>query len=121
MIDSEEAFKKLVGCKILDVGEIEDSSDIAFIETDKGKLFFSGTEIPGLYVVYWLEDGLEDIKKMIGETILDVDVNYEEGDKAFQSWSYYKIKTLNHDAHLRFCGDSNGHYCELVMCEWEER
>lgn len=131
-------LEELIGTKIIDVNiceygntensteeDEEDLVDLLVIKTNKGNMFF----------YYWwdcgnnvhLEDGFEDLRKMIGEQILqaEVVVNREseplyEWDESY-TWTYYKISSLNHDCTLRFYGSSNGCYSESVNIRWEEK
>lgn len=120
-------LKRLIGAKIIKINDDIDNvfccPSLLSIKTSKGTLKFSHNDFMGNV---WLEDGLEDLEKMIGETILHAEVieNYNEDrlDECDESytWTYYKISTLNHDCTLRFYGTSNGYYSEDVEVEWEE-
>lgn len=117
-------MKNLIGATILSVNPNTNRRDDAllYIKTDKGTMTFYHAQQWSEQV--WLEDGLEDLEKMIGEKVLHAEVikNYDEDaldeeDDSY-TWIYYKISTLNHDCTLRFYGTSNGYYSEGVDIEW---
>ncbi|MGL5049135.1 MAG: DUF7448 domain-containing protein [Fusobacteriaceae bacterium] len=69
----------------------------------------------------WLEDGIEELERMIGQKVLNAysdyhdDLTQEElGSNMSASWTFYNIATKNTDACLRFVGTSNGNYSETV-------
>lgn len=72
----------------------------------------------------YLDDGLEDLKSMVGEKILNayeakssdavVPADALESATVYDSYTYtfYNISTAKHDTCLRFIGISNGYYSE---------
>lgn len=128
-------LQELIGTKIIDVTLFdydnfteEDGEyiiNLLGIKTDKGNMFFYYWEDVGNNV--HLEDGFEDLRKMIGEQILKAEVVINREDEPLDewdeshTWTYYKISSLNYDCTLRFYGSSNGCYSESVNIRWEEK
>ena len=114
-------MKNLIGATILSA-TTHYNDNLLYIKTDKGTMRFYHAQQWSEQV--WLEDGLEDLEKMIGEKVLHAEVikNYDEvpldEDDDSYTWTYYKISTLNHDCTLRFYGTSNGYYSEDVDIGW---
>lgn len=114
-------LENLVGATILSINT-KHNYDFLVLETDKGTMRFYHEQ--DCCESVWLEDGLEDLEKMVGEKILhaEVVVKWNEGspldeyDESY-TWTYYKISTLHHDCTLRFYGTSNGYYSEDIDVE----
>lgn len=118
-------LEKIIGATILDVG-MGATPSLLFITTNKGLLHFYHNQ--DCCESVWLEDGFEDLKRMIGEKVFSAKevTNHNIGemlpcsDVSF-TWTYYNISTLYHDCTLRFYGTSNGWYSESVDVEWLDR
>jgi hypothetical protein len=110
-------MKNLIGTTILST-TTHYNDNLLYIKTDKGTMRFYHDQECCEQV--WLEDGLEDLEKMIGEKVLHAEVIEDALDEYDDSytWTYYKISTLNHDCTLRFYGTSNGYYSEGIDIEW---
>jgi hypothetical protein len=110
-------MRRLVGAKILSIKEKCSEDTILCIETDRGVMEFVHEQDCCEQV--FLEDGLDDLKRMIGQIVLFAEEVFEErepldeNDDSF-TWTFYKISTINKDCTLRFYGCSNGYYSEDV-------
>lgn len=116
-------LKKLIGKKIIKIEE-GIGENLLTISTDNGSMNFYHYQ--DCCETVWLEDGLKDLEKMIGEIVLQADIIESHDDGALNqwdesyTWTYYKISTLHNDCTLRFYGTSNGYYSESVDIEWVE-
>lgn len=65
----------------------------------------------------YLEDGLEDLKGLVGGVVSYVEwtsSEYQPRDYGEEVWHFYKIATSKGYATLRFIGTSNGYYSTSV-------
>ena len=92
---------------------------ILAIKTTKGAMYFSRDDILGDEV--FIEDGLDELKKMIGEEIKDA---YESFNDDYQDdenkYTFYNISTHNYSTSLRFYLTWNNYYSESMTLYWEE-
>lgn len=92
---------------------------ILAIKTTKGTMYFSRDDILGDEV--FIEDGLDELKKMIGEEIKDA---YESFNDDYQDdenkYTFYNISTHNYSTSLRFYLTWNNYYSESMRLYWEE-
>lgn len=71
-----------------------------------------------------LIDGLEDLKALIGGRIefAEVIVNGQDKNNDHETWTFYKLSTIQASATLRWYGTSNGYYSEGVdFCKLMDR
>ncbi len=107
---------------------------ITAIEADDGQVKFTLEDgrVARLYheqdccESVWLEDVVGDLSDLIGTPVLlveEVDSDRpdnlppEEYEPESETWTFYRIGTINGTVVLRWCGQSNGYYSESVDFE----
>lgn len=67
-----------------------------------------------------LIDGFDDLKKLIGDEIKFAQESTQKRapNGNSETWTFYKLSTLNASATLRWHGESNGYYSEDVDFNW---
>ena len=105
-------FEDLAGHVLVHCAFDDDSAE--FITADGQYLRLTGLDGPPNDCRVWLESFVGDPKDLIGRPILMAEAaTSREGS----TWTFYKLATSKGYADLRFCGESNGYYCEeAVLC-----
>lgn len=76
-----------------------------------------------------LIDGFDDLKQMVGEVVLEAECVKQDGVEGqmpdwadyLNQWTFYKIRTMNTSATLRWFATSNGYYSVEVPCRVEPK
>lgn len=89
--------------------------DVLILKTKFGKIFHM-LHLRECCEDVYLEDGLEDLKNLIGEEILQAYETTNRGlnDEGTYTYTFYTLSTFYSSATLRWYGSSNGYYSEEV-------
>jgi hypothetical protein len=118
LLDFEETLK---GRILIGIDKIEDREIIFICENgDKYKLYHEQDCSESVYI----EDICGDLQDLIGEPLLEVeeaisrenppDYKPDEYSQESSTWTFYKLATVKGSVTIRFHGQSNGFYSELV-------
>jgi len=91
------------------------NDDEMIIET-KDKIFtmYSPDVRYGNDVDVWLEDVCGDLSDVMDSPILFAEEVSNKDTLTDKTWTFYKLSTIKGSVTLRFCGRSNGYYCERL-------
>ena len=105
-------MNRLIGKTMLSV---ERSGDGINFITNEGQMFnLSPSDGSPNDVHVFIESIVGDLKDLIGKPILKSEESSngsENLDPQF-TWTFYKLATIKGYVDIRFCGQSNGYYCE---------
>lgn len=105
------------------IGELEGKT-LQYVEERENDLYLTTTE-GSLYVMGHVQDccehveiesGLEDLKSLIGQELVQVteDTEHDNGGEGSRTWTFYTFRSNQTTAQLRWLGESNGYYSESV-------
>lgn len=78
--------------------------------TDEGDVYdLSGEEGPPNDCHIWVESVVGDINDLLYTPLLMAE---ESSSVDGVTWTFYKFATIKGYVDIRFCGESNGYYCE---------
>lgn len=121
----KNTFKDLKGKVITKItGASSGSENITFLLSDGAVVrLYHEQDCSGSVTV---EDVVGDIQDLLGTEILlaeevtskenPIDVNKDYQDSF--TWTFYKLATINGSVTIRWYGESNGNYSEVVDCSW---
>jgi hypothetical protein len=108
-------FSDLSGEHILSIFQVSDEY-IAII-TARGYVYFLIHEQDCCEHVY-IEDVCGELENTTGLVVRaeenSSDSVFDEDTDMSETWTYYKLDTVNDNVTIRFCGNSNGYYSESV-------
>jgi hypothetical protein len=108
-------FSDLLGETILSIFQVSDEY-IAII-ADNGYVYFLIHEQDCCEHVY-IEDVCGELENTIGLVVRaeenQSESTFDEDKDLSETWTYYKLDTVNDNVTIRFCGNSNGYYSESV-------
>jgi hypothetical protein len=78
--------------------------------TSEGEMYhMAGEEGPPNDCHIWVESVVGDIEDLLNRPLLMAE---ESSNVEGVTWTFYKFATIKGYVDIRFCGESNGYYCE---------
>jgi hypothetical protein len=116
-------IEDLVGQTIVNISHDDNGLDFIVFNGEEYHLFnLSGDDGPPNDCHVWLESVVGDVKDLVGEKLLKAEVATNSGDTVDKhgnedsgTWTFYKFATIKGYVDIRFCGTSNGYYCETAV------
>lgn len=105
-------FSELINKTFLSVERNGDS--ISFI-SDKGEMYcLAADDGPPNDVNVFMESITGDLNDLVGKKLLKAEEssNTDSNLNPQYTWTFYKFATTKGYVDIRFCGESNGYYCE---------
>jgi hypothetical protein len=113
---SDTGFETLKGLTISNINGMENGSgNIEFI-TSCGRVFQMFHEQDCCETVV-VEDVCGDVEELLNNPILMAEVETHEGSTTCgdtRTWTFYKLATASEYVTIRWLGESNGYYSEVV-------
>lgn len=116
-------FSKLEGETIVSIKQEGEISLTITCKSGNTYFMFGDDGGDGNDVYVWLEDVVGDFEDVLGSKVLLAEVRTNKGKESWESttWTFYTIRTTKGSVDLRWCGRSNGYYCEEVNFSGEDK